>query len=65
MNLTPNAIVAYLQEDPVTALACAAGLALVFCLLQRRPRIQRDADERLATLGKANSGRYDRLRPLE
>jgi hypothetical protein len=65
MHLDLNALIAYLQENPLTAIGCVLGLGLVFYLLQRKPAIQREADERLATLGKAHSSRYDRLRPLE
>lgn len=65
MDLDIGTLIAYLQENPVTALGCVLGLAFFLYLLQRKPTIQREADERLNALGKANNGRYDRLRPLE
>jgi hypothetical protein len=65
MDWDLSALIAYLRDNPLTAMSCALGLALGLYLLQRRPPLQRDADEHLATLGKSNAGRYDRLRPLE
>jgi hypothetical protein len=42
--------------------AAAAGLVLYY-LLQRKPRLQRDADARLAALRRENEDRYTKLRP--
>lgn len=65
MTLDPTIILTFVRENPLIAMGCVLGVAVAIYLLQRRPRIQRDADERLAALGKANANRYDQLRPLE
>lgn len=58
-------LLAYVRANPFVALSCAVGFVVVVYLLQRKPAIQRRADERLSILRKENAGRYDRLRPLE
>jgi hypothetical protein len=65
MDLDLVTLITYVRENPYTAVGCALGFVLVLYLLRRKPAIQRDADERLAALGKTNAGRYDRLRPPE
>jgi hypothetical protein len=60
-----EALIAYVRENPLLGLGCVGGIAIVVYLLQRKPVIQRDADERLASLRKENAGRYDRLHPLD
>ena len=46
-------------------LAIGLGLALVcgYIVLRRRPRIQRDADERLSALRREKADQYGKLRP--
>jgi hypothetical protein len=65
MDFALAAVIAYVRQNPVSAVGCALGFALVLYLLRRKPSIQRDADQNLAALRKANAGRYDRLRSLE
>lgn len=65
MTFDLPALLAYVRENPLATLVSILGFALVVYLLQRKPTIQRNADQRLAELRKTNSGRYDRLRPPE
>lgn len=39
-----------LQAHPLLSAAIAAGVAVGYFLLRRKPKIQRDADQRLAAL---------------
>ena len=65
MRTDLSVLLAYVEKNPLTTLACLVGIGVVWYLLQRKPAIQRRADERLATLRSENSGQYDRLRPLD
>lgn len=52
-----------LRANPL--LAAALGVALIggVALLRRRPKIQRDADERLSALRRDKADQYTKLRP--
>jgi hypothetical protein len=39
-----------LWANPLLCIAIGAGTLASYCLLRRKPKIQRDADERLAAL---------------
>jgi hypothetical protein len=39
-----------LRANPLLSAAIGAGVALGYALLRRKPKIQRDADQRLAVL---------------
>lgn len=55
--------IAYLVDHPLSAGAAAAGLILLLLALNRKPKVQRDAEKDLRQLTKEESGKYDRLRP--
>lgn len=57
-------LVEALQEYPVLAVAGLVALLGGYYLLQRKPRIARDAEQRLAALRKERGGYYTRLRRL-
>ena len=65
MDFDLTTLIAYVRDNPFAAAGCLLGFALVLYLLRRKPSIQRDADQNLDALRKANAGRYDRLRSLE
>lgn len=65
MDFDLAVLIAHVRENPLAALGCVLGAAFVLYLLQRKPSIQRRADQELAALRRENSRRYDRLRPLE
>jgi hypothetical protein len=52
-----------LRANPL--LAAAIGVALIggVAFLRRRPKIQREADERLSALRRDNADQYTKLRP--
>ena len=52
-----------LRANPL--LAAGVGVALIggIALLRRRPKIQREADARLAALRRDNADQYTKLRP--
>lgn len=56
-------VIAALRDNPLLAGAGGAALLLGYALLRRRPRIQREADERLSALRRDKSDQYSKLRP--
>jgi hypothetical protein len=51
------------RAHPWLLVGFAVTLVLVYLLLQRRPRIQRDADARLSALRREKTDQYTKLRP--
>ena len=52
-----------LRANPILAVGLAVALGFGYRLLQRRPRLQRDADEQLSALRRDKSDQYGKLRP--
>ena len=52
-----------LRANPLLAVGVAVGLVAGYALLQRRPKIQRQADETLSALRRDKADRYTKLRP--
>lgn len=52
------------RGDPVVGAGVAAAVIAVAVILNRKPRIQREADERLASIRRDKSDHYDKTRPL-
>ncbi len=51
------------RANPLVAGGIVAGLALGYFVLQRKPRMQREADERLSALRRDRADLYTRQRP--
>ena len=52
-----------LRANPMLGVGAAIVLVCGYWVLQRKPRVQRDADERLATLRRDKAEQYNKLRP--
>ena len=52
-----------LRADPLLAGGVGGALSVAWFLLRRRPKMQREADERLSALRRDTSDRYTKLRP--
>jgi predicted PurR-regulated permease PerM len=50
-------------NDPRVAVGLVIAGALLYYLLQRKSRLERDAERRLRQLKQEKAGRYDYLRP--
>lgn len=53
-----------LRTHPLLGIAGAVAIVVAIVLLQRRPRLQRDADAQLAMLRRDNADRYTTQRRL-
>lgn len=51
------------RANPLVAGGVVAGLLLGYFLLQRKPRMQREADQRLSALRRDRADLYTRERP--
>lgn len=56
-------VVHYLGDHPFIGLALATVLLGVYHLLNRKPRLTREADERLKQLRKQRGDYYRKVRP--
>jgi hypothetical protein len=52
-----------LRANPILAVGLAVGLIVGYRILQRRPSMQRDADEQLSALRRDKADQYTKLRP--
>ncbi len=57
------ALIHFLRDHPRAAVGLAVALLGVLYLLNRKPRLSREADERIKQLRKDRAGQYNRLRP--
>ncbi len=57
------AAIHYVGDHPSLGLAAAIGLALVFYLLNRKPRLTREAEDRFQQIRKERGDQYRTLRP--
>jgi hypothetical protein len=57
------AAIQYVVDRPSIGIAAAAGLAVVFYLLNRKPRMTREAEDRLNQIRKERGDQYRKLRP--
>jgi len=57
------ALIDYLRANPRVAVGVAVGILAIYLILQRRSRIERDAEQKLASLRQEKTGRYNSLRP--
>lgn len=57
MDQLTNLVVDALHADPRMWLGIAFAVLVLFIVLQRKPRIQRDADDRLAALRREKADR--------
>ena len=57
------ALIDYLRANPRVAVGVAVAILAIYLILQRRSRIERDAEQKLASLRQEKTGRYNSLRP--
>jgi len=57
------AAIQYVIDHPSLGVAAAIGLALVFYLLNRKPRMAREAEDRFNQIRKERGDQYHKLRP--
>jgi predicted PurR-regulated permease PerM len=53
----------YARQHPQVVGGVVLAIAIVYYLLQRKGRMERDAERRLTQLKREKAGHYDRLRP--
>lgn len=56
-------VIEALRANPWLAAGAVVTLLAGYALLHRRPKIQREADERLSVLRRDKSDQYTKLRP--
>ena len=56
-------LIAILRTHPFYSLAAGAAACIGYRLLQRKSRLQREADAHLAVLGRDKANRYGEVRP--
>ena len=54
----------YILNHPAAAIGALIGLIALGYLLNRKPKLQREADERLKILRRETERKYDEVRPL-
>lgn len=52
------------RQNPLVSFGVLAGAAVVYTLLTRKPRMQRDADARLSALRREKNDQYNKQRPM-
>jgi hypothetical protein len=52
------------RQNPFVTFGGLAGAVVVYVLLTRKPRMQRDADARLSALRREKSDQYTKQRPM-
>lgn len=52
------------RNHPAAAAGAAIGLVVLYYLLNRKPKLERQAEEQLRRLRQEKKGKYDQLRPL-
>jgi hypothetical protein len=53
-----------MRDNPTLGIGVGVATVAVLFLLNRKPRIQRDADARLASIRREKSDDYNKTRPL-
>lgn len=56
-------VIEAVRANPWLGVGIAAAVLVGYILLQRRPKMQREADERLSALRRDKADRYTKLRP--
>lgn len=51
------------RANPMFGVGIAVGVVVAIVLLNRKPRLQREADDRLASIRREKSDQYTKLRP--
>jgi hypothetical protein len=57
------AAIQYVADHPSVGIAAATGLALIFYLLNRKPRVTREAEDRFEQIRKERGDQYRKQRP--
>ncbi|MBP1689171.1 MAG: hypothetical protein H6Q33_5314 [Deltaproteobacteria bacterium] len=57
------AAIRYVVDHPALGVAAAIGIGLVFYLLNRKPRLTREAEDRFKQIRKERGDQYHHLRP--
>jgi hypothetical protein len=59
------ALIHYLPDHPRAALGVVVALGGIYWLMNRKPKLMREADKRLEEIRKERGDPYNKLRPLE
>jgi hypothetical protein len=51
------------KEHPFWVVAAVIGVGILLYLMNRKPRLVREAEQQLAVLRREKGGKYDSLRP--
>jgi hypothetical protein len=54
----------YLRDHPGAAVWVVLAAAAIYWLLNRKPKLQRDADKRMAEIREEHGDPYNKTRPL-
>ena len=57
------AAIHYVVEHPSSGVAAVIGVALLVYLLNRKPRVTREAEDRFKQISKERGDQYRKLRP--
>ena len=57
-------LIHYLRDHPGAALAAAVAIGGIYWLLNRKPKLTRQADQRLEEIRKERGDPYNKPRPL-
>lgn len=56
-------LVQAVRDNPMLGVGLAAAIIVIVLFLNRRPRMQREADEHLAAIRRDKAEQYKKLRP--
>ena len=59
-----SAGIKYLGEHPLVGVAAIVGLLVIYYLLNRKPKLARDAEQRFEAIRKGRGDYYNKQRPL-
>lgn len=57
-------LVHYLRDHPGAAFGVAVGLGVMYWVLNRKPKMTRDAERRMKEIREERGDPYNKLRPL-
>jgi len=60
-----EALIKYIGDNPLAGVAAIIVLVGIYALLNRKPKIVRDADQRFETLRRGRGDYYNNQRPLK
>ena len=58
-------LIRYVQDHPSVAFGAAVAFGVIYWLMNRKPKLIREADRRLEEIRKERGDPYNKMRPLE